>query len=149
MHVKAMKVRYTGGTYVARITGQKVTASCTISARDAAVALARKIGVSPESLEVISTGAGRAGDTTEYSYTDAPAVDGLTQEPLNEPELGNELPSEFGPPSTIKGLKRRAIKIKRERGIRHTEALEVVARSMGYTSYKSALNGLGETEAGQ
>lgn len=67
MHAKHIKVRYTGGTYVARITGHKGTASCTISAREAAVALARKIGASLESLHVTSTTAGRAGDTTVFS----------------------------------------------------------------------------------
>lgn len=54
-------------------------------------------------------------------------------------EFGNELPPETAPPETIKGLKRRATKIKKERGIRHTEALDIVAQSMGYPSYKSAL----------
>lgn len=57
-------------------------------------------------------------------------------------EPGNELPLEAGPPQTLRGLKRQATKIKKARGIRHAEALEIVAQSMGYSSYKSALNDL-------
>lgn len=60
-------------------------------------------------------------------------------------EPGNEMLQEVRPPQTIKGLKRKATKIKKERGIRHAEALEIVAQSMGYSSYKSALDDLGET----
>lgn len=60
-------------------------------------------------------------------------------------EPGNELPEESRPPQTIKGLKRQATKIKKARGIRHVEALEIVAQSMGYSSYKSALNDLGDS----
>lgn len=55
-------------------------------------------------------------------------------------EPGNELSQEAQPPKTIKGLKRRATKIKKARGIRHAEALEIVAQSMGYSSYKTALS---------
>jgi hypothetical protein len=39
--------RFTSATYVARIKGQKQTASCTISAREAAAALARKLSLDP------------------------------------------------------------------------------------------------------
>lgn len=60
-------------------------------------------------------------------------------------EPGNELPKEAQPPQTIKGLKRQATKMKKARGIRHAEALEIVAQSMGYSSYKSALNDLGDS----
>lgn len=59
-------------------------------------------------------------------------------------EPGNELPSKAMPPENLKGLKRQATKLKRARGIRHSEALVIVAQSMGYTSYKSALNALGD-----
>ncbi len=61
-------------------------------------------------------------------------------------EPGNELPQEIQPPQTLRGLKRKATKIKKERGIRHGEALEIVALSMGYTSYKSALSDLGDSD---
>lgn len=59
-------------------------------------------------------------------------------------ESGNQLPPEVTAPQTIKGLKRQATKLKKARGIRQTEALEIVALSMGYGSYKSALNALGD-----
>lgn len=59
-------------------------------------------------------------------------------------EPGNELTQEVRPPQTIKGLKRQATKIKKARGIRHAEALEIVAQSMGYSSYKTALSNLGD-----
>jgi hypothetical protein len=39
--------RYTSNTYMARAKGYKQTATNTISARDAAVALARKLGLDP------------------------------------------------------------------------------------------------------
>ena len=59
-------------------------------------------------------------------------------------EPGNDLHQETQPPQTLKGLKRQATKIKKARGIRHMEALEIVAQSMGYSSYKSALKDLGD-----
>lgn len=59
-------------------------------------------------------------------------------------ESGNKLPTEGCAPQTIKGLKRQATKIKKARGIRHSEALDIVAQSMGYGSYKSELNDLGD-----
>lgn len=59
-------------------------------------------------------------------------------------ESGNELPLEATTPQTIRGLKRQATKLKKARGIRQTEALDIVAKSMGYDSYRSALNALGD-----
>lgn len=55
---------------------------------------------------------------------------------------GNKSSLEAGPPQTLTGLKRRATRIKKARGIRHAEALEIVAQSMGHTSYRSALTDL-------
>ena len=43
--------RYATNTYVARVKGCKHTASCTESARQAAVALARKLGLDPAQLK--------------------------------------------------------------------------------------------------
>ena len=57
---------------------------------------------------------------------------------------GIALPLEATLPKTIKGLKRQATKLKKARGIRQTEALDIVAKSMGYGSYRSALNALGD-----
>lgn len=44
-------VRFTTGTYVARARGRGVTASCAESARQAAVACARKLGLDPKLLQ--------------------------------------------------------------------------------------------------
>ena len=46
MHVE-IRVRFASNTYVATIKGQKQSASCTISAREAAAALARKLELDP------------------------------------------------------------------------------------------------------
>lgn len=43
--------RYANNTYVARVKGCKHTASCTEGARQAAVALARKLGLDPAELK--------------------------------------------------------------------------------------------------
>lgn len=43
--------RYASNTYVARVKGCKHTASCTEGARQAAVALARKLGLDPALLQ--------------------------------------------------------------------------------------------------
>jgi len=43
--------RYATNTYVARAKGHKGTASCTESARAAAAALARKLGLDPAQLQ--------------------------------------------------------------------------------------------------
>lgn len=45
-----IRCRYTTGTYVATVKGQKKTASNTISARQAAEAMARKLGLDPVEL---------------------------------------------------------------------------------------------------
>ena len=45
-----IRCRYTTGTYVATVKGQKMTASNTISARHAAEAMATKLGLDPASL---------------------------------------------------------------------------------------------------
>ena len=45
-----IRCRYTTGTYVATVKGQKKTASNTISARQAANAMATKLGLDPEHL---------------------------------------------------------------------------------------------------
>lgn len=44
-------VRYTGMTYLARIAGLKASASCTMSALDAARAIVRKLNLDVESLQ--------------------------------------------------------------------------------------------------
>lgn len=45
-----IRCRYTTGTYVATVKGQKKTASNTISARQAANAMATKLGLNPAQL---------------------------------------------------------------------------------------------------
>ena len=45
-----IRCRYTTGTYVATVKGQKMTASNTISARHAAEAMAVKLGLDPAHL---------------------------------------------------------------------------------------------------
>lgn len=45
-----IRCRYTTGTYVATVKGQKKTASNTISARQAAEAMAMKLGLDPVEL---------------------------------------------------------------------------------------------------
>lgn len=45
-----IRCRYTTGTYVATVKGQKKTASNTISARQAADAMATKLGLDPAHL---------------------------------------------------------------------------------------------------
>lgn len=45
-----IRCRYTTGTYVATVKGQKKTASNTISARQAANAMAIKLGIDPAHL---------------------------------------------------------------------------------------------------
>lgn len=45
-----IRTRFTTGTYVATVRGEKRTASNTISARQAAEAMARKLGLNPAML---------------------------------------------------------------------------------------------------
>lgn len=59
---------------------------------------------------------------------------------------GNVAEQEFTPPSTLKGLKSRAKQVKRRDGITHTQALDVVARMMGYTGYAEARKALDQPE---
>ncbi len=44
-------IRYSTGTYVARVKGHKQTASCTVSALEAAKVMARKLDLDPEFLQ--------------------------------------------------------------------------------------------------
>lgn len=41
-------------------------------------------------------------------------------------------------PTTLEGLKRLAKKVKKELGVKHTEALDQVARQMGYSNFHAA-----------
>lgn len=50
MAEQTIRVRFTTGTYVATVKGQKATASNTISARFAAEALAKKLKLDPSRL---------------------------------------------------------------------------------------------------
>ena len=50
-------------------------------------------------------------------------------------------------PQTLKGIKSLAVKIKRDRGIPHHEALEVAAKQAGFETYRHAHNVLDETQA--
>lgn len=45
-----IKVRYTDQTYLAKASGAKLSASCTISAIESARALVRKLGADPDTL---------------------------------------------------------------------------------------------------
>ncbi len=46
--------------------------------------------------------------------------------------------------ASIPRIKREAKKLKKMQGIKHTQSLEVVARSYGYQNYRSALAELGQ-----
>ncbi len=50
-------------------------------------------------------------------------------------------------PSTMDGIKRLAISIKVERGIKHMSAMEVAAKSAGFQNFKHARNVLGDGES--
>lgn len=52
-------VRYTSNTYVARAKGHKGTASCTINARQAAEAMARKLNIDPKQLIYVTDHGGK------------------------------------------------------------------------------------------
>lgn len=47
-------------------------------------------------------------------------------------------------PTTIAGLKRQAKKLKKEAGCTHSQALDQIARQMGYAHYNQALRHLAE-----
>lgn len=57
-----IRVRYSTGTYTARIKGNKLTASCTINARQAAQALAIKMGIDPDQLLQVAPEPGNMQD---------------------------------------------------------------------------------------
>jgi len=57
-----IKVRYSGMTYVARVRGEKQTASNVMGARWAAEALARKLGHDPVSLIEVQRDLARSED---------------------------------------------------------------------------------------
>lgn len=61
---------------------------------------------------------------------------------------GNTAEPQYTPPSTLKELKREATRTKRRDGITHTQALDVVARMMGYNGYAQARKEL-EKQEGQ
>lgn len=41
-------------------------------------------------------------------------------------------------PTTLEGLKRQAVQLRKQSGCRHMAALEMVARSMGFRTYAAA-----------
>ncbi len=59
---------------------------------------------------------------------------------------GNIAEKQYTPPSTLKGLKREAVRVKRRDGITHTQALNVVAQMMGYGGYAHARKELEKKE---
>lgn len=135
-------VRLSSGSYTARARGEKATASSTISAEMAAQALAGKLGLELAQLDLFAGDRRAENGVVQYAARAA-------QQEVAEPEAnpGNELDREWTPPQTLKGLKRLATKIKRERGITHTQALELSAQRMGYPCYKTALIDLREDQA--
>lgn len=44
----------------------------------------------------------------------------------------------YGLPRTLDGLKRTAKRVKRDEDVTHTQALDIVARRMGYENYTHA-----------
>ncbi|WP_063541511.1 hypothetical protein [Pseudomonas putida] len=132
-------VRLSAGSYTARARGEKTTASSSISAEAAARALATKLGLELAQLDLFAGDRGAENGVVQYSARAA-----LQQPQDAEVNPGNELNQEWTPPHTLKGLKRLATKIKRERGIIHAQALELSAQRMGYPCYKTALIDLSE-----
>lgn len=51
-------------------------------------------------------------------------------------------------PTTIDGIKRLATQIKKERGIKHHEALIVASRQAGYDNFNAARNALMQPNGG-
>lgn len=140
---QVITVRLGAGTYTARARGAKTTASSTISAEMAAQALAAKLGLELAQLDLF------AGDRrAESGVVQFAARPVQQQAPEAEVNPGNELDQEWTPPHTLKGLKRLATKIKRERGIIHSQALELSAQRMGYPCYKTARIDLEESVNG-
>ncbi|WP_178075551.1 MULTISPECIES: hypothetical protein [unclassified Pseudomonas] len=138
---QVITVRLGAGTYTARARGVRTTASSTISAEMAAQALATKLGLELAQLDLF------AGDRREENGVIQFAARPVQQQIAEaEAEPGNELAADWTPPQTLKGLKRLAKKIKRERGVIHAQALELSAQRMGYPCYKTALIDLGEDQ---
>lgn len=138
---QVITVRLGAGTYTARARGIRTTASSTISAEMAAQALAGKLGLELNQLDLFA--GDRQAENGVVQYTARAAQQEAAEAEANP---GNELDQEWTPPHTLKGLKRLATKIKRERGITHTQALEVSAQRMGYPCYKTALIDLREDQ---
>lgn len=65
----------------------------------------------------------------------------------DDEDIGNRAEAPDVKPSTLKGIKKLAKKIKRRDGIKHTDALEDAARAAGYTNYQAAFNELGGDDA--
>ncbi|WP_177331248.1 hypothetical protein [Pseudomonas sp. NBRC 111125] len=136
---QVITVRLGAGTYTARARGVRTTASSTISAEMAAQALAGKLGLELAQLDLFA--GDRRAENGVVQYTARAAQQQLPEAEVNP---GNELDQEWTPPQTLKGLKRLATRIKRERGITHSQALELSAQRMGYPCYKTALIDLRE-----
>lgn len=60
--------RYTSNTYMARAKGYKQTATNTISPRDAAMALARKLGLDPAGMRYLTDHGGKNFDTHLFDF---------------------------------------------------------------------------------
>lgn len=67
-----INVRFTGMTYVARVRGEKQTASNVMGARWAAEALARKLGIDPTSLREVQRDLARSAESTVFVAPGAP-----------------------------------------------------------------------------
>ncbi|BBV94883.1 MULTISPECIES: hypothetical protein [Pseudomonas] len=140
---QVITVRLGAGTYTARARGVRTTASSTISAEMAAQALATKLGLELAQLDLFAGDRRAENGVVQYSARS------VLQQPVEaEVDPGNELDREWTPPQTLKGLKRLATKIKRERGIIHAQALELSAQRMGYPCYKTARIDLEESVNG-
>lgn len=68
-----IRCRYTTGTYVATVKGQRQTASNTVSARQAAEGLARKLNLNPSLL--VQQPRDLPSVLTTFSHPDAPEQD--------------------------------------------------------------------------
>lgn len=54
---------------------------------------------------------------------------------------------DYVPPSTLDGIKRLAKKIKKDRAIKHIEALDVASRLSGYQNFRNAQHALADGKA--
>jgi hypothetical protein len=66
-------VRYTSNTYVARAKGHKGTASCTIDARQAAEAMARKLKLDPKQLIYVTDHGGKDFSSHVFNHPGEPS----------------------------------------------------------------------------